>query len=63
MGSAWFAHRDADNRLTHFEMRGPAYRGSCRGGTKTLFRLPGGQYPSRLVLRRSADRRAQRRRS
>jgi hypothetical protein len=50
MGSAWFAHRDATNQLTHFEMRGPAYRHSAKGGTKTLFRLPGGPDPSRFVL-------------
>jgi hypothetical protein len=42
-GSAWFAHRDGAGRLTGMEMRGPAWRGFSAGGTKTLFRLPGGQ--------------------
>ena len=41
-GSAWFAHRDAAGALTGIEMRGPAWRGFSAGGTKTLFRLPGG---------------------
>jgi Toprim-like/Protein of unknown function (DUF3991) len=38
-GSAWFAHRDADGAVTHVEIRGPDYKGSLRGGTKTLFQL------------------------
>ena len=41
-GSAWFAHRDGAGRVTGIEMRGPAWRGFSAGGTKTLFRLPGG---------------------
>ncbi len=41
-GSAWFAHRDSAGRLTGIEMRGPAWRGFSAGGSKTLFRLPGG---------------------
>jgi hypothetical protein len=40
-GSAWFAHRANDGRLTGIEMRGPRYRGFSPNGTKTLFRLPG----------------------
>jgi hypothetical protein len=40
-GSAWFAHRDDAGRLTHIEIRGPAFKGSVRGGTKTLFCLTG----------------------
>ena len=40
-GSAWFAHRANDGRLTGIEMRGPWYRGFTTDGTKTLFRLPG----------------------
>ena len=40
-GSAWFAHRDKEGRLTGIEMRGPEYRGFSPGGEKTLFRLPG----------------------
>ncbi len=42
-GSAWFAHRDDAGILTGIEMRGPAWRGFSAGGSKTLFRLPGGQ--------------------
>jgi hypothetical protein len=38
-GCAWFAHRDADGAVTHVEIRGPDYRGSLKGGTKTLFRF------------------------
>ena len=36
-GSAWFAHRDA-GVISHVEIRGPDYKGSLRGGRKTLFR-------------------------
>ena len=35
-GSAWFAHR-IDGEVTHVEVRSATYRGSLRGGTKTLF--------------------------
>jgi hypothetical protein len=41
-GSAWFAHRDGAGLLTGIEMRGPEWRGFSAGGSKTLFRLPGG---------------------
>jgi hypothetical protein len=41
-GSAWFAHRDGAGLLTGIEMRGPAWRNFSAGGSKTLFRLPGG---------------------
>ena len=37
--NAWFAHRDEDGAVTHVEIRGPDYKGSLRGGTKTLFRF------------------------
>jgi hypothetical protein len=37
-GSAWFAHR-LNGRVTHVEIRGPAYKGSLTGGHKTLFRF------------------------
>ena len=40
-GSAWFAHRDNEGAITHVEVRGATYKGSLKGGTKTLFRLPG----------------------
>jgi Protein of unknown function (DUF3991)/Toprim-like len=45
-GSAWFAHRDGAGCLTGIEMRGSDYRNFSAGGSKTLFRLPGG--PGRL---------------
>jgi hypothetical protein len=37
--SAWFAHHSADGAVSHVEIRGPDYKGSLRGGTKTLFRF------------------------
>jgi len=37
--SAWFAHRDQTNLITHVEIRGPTFRGSLRGGAKYLFRF------------------------
>jgi hypothetical protein len=49
-GSAWFAHRDEGGSVTHIEIRGPAFKGSVRGGHKTLFRLAGGQLPKRLAV-------------
>jgi len=50
-GCAWFAHRGDDGTVTHVEIRGPGFRGSLRGGTKTLFRLPGaGPRHCRLVI-------------
>jgi len=38
-GSAWFAHHGAVGAVTHVEVRGPDYKGSLKGGTKTLFRF------------------------
>ena len=49
-GSAWFAHRDEAGHICHVEVRGPDFKGSLRGGTKTLFRLAGGPSPSRLAV-------------
>ena len=50
-GSAWFAHRDDSGNVTHVEIRGPTYKGSLKGGTKTLFRFHGGSSPpARFVL-------------
>jgi hypothetical protein len=40
-GSAWFAHRRR-GELCHVEARGPDWKGSLAGGTKTLF--PFGTY-------------------
>ena len=39
-GGAWFAHRHAA-KIVHIEARGPAFKGSLRGGAKALFCLPG----------------------
>jgi hypothetical protein len=36
--SAWFAHR-RDGVVTHVEIRSRTYKGSLRGGSKTLFRF------------------------
>jgi len=44
-GSAWFAHRDGDNAVIGFEMRGQDFRSFSRGGDKSLFRLQLGQDP------------------
>ena len=44
-GSAWFAHRDATGVVTGIEMRGHDWRNFSAGGSKTLFRLPGGPGP------------------
>ncbi|HVB98123.1 MAG TPA: DUF3991 and TOPRIM domain-containing protein [Candidatus Dormibacteraeota bacterium] len=50
-GSAWFAHRDDSGNVTHVEIRGSTYKGSLKGGTKTLFRFHGGSSPpTRFVL-------------
>ncbi len=50
-GSAWFAHRDDSGKVTHVEIRGSTYKGSLKGGTKTLFRFHGGSSPpARFVL-------------
>ena len=50
-GSAWFAHRDDANTVTHVEIRGPGFKGSLRGGTKSLFRLSGAEpRHTRLVI-------------
>ena len=37
--SAWFAHRHS-GAVTHVEVRGPDFKGSLRGGRRTLFRFP-----------------------
>jgi hypothetical protein len=57
--SAWFAHLDHAGRLSGIEMRGPAWRGFSPGGSKTLFRLPGGapaslRRPTRLAVTEAA---------
>ena len=50
-GSAWFVHRGAGGEVTHVEVRGPDFKGSLTGGTKTLFELAGSnQRHPRLVL-------------
>jgi hypothetical protein len=49
-GSAWFAHRD-QGRVTHVEIRGPEFKGSLKGGDKTLFLFRRGVIPvTRLVI-------------
>ena len=50
-GSAWFAHRDGDDRVTGIEMRGPSYRGFSADGSTSLFRLQlGRDAPTRLAV-------------
>ena len=49
-GSAWFAHRQ-DGAVQHIEVRGPNFKGSLRGGMKTLFQFGGvGEGVSRLAV-------------
>ena len=55
--SAWFAHLDEEGRVTHVDVRGPTYKGSLTGGTKSLFRLPPPHFGSmlpRLVVAEAA---------
>jgi hypothetical protein len=49
-GSAWFAHRAHDGRLSGIEIRGPDFRGFSPGGKKTLFRLHGGEASIRRIV-------------
>jgi hypothetical protein len=49
-GSPWFAHREA-GEVRHVEIRGPDFKGSLKGGHKSLFRLHGSdEPPKRLVI-------------
>ena len=49
-GSAWFAHC-SQGRVTHVEIRGPEFKGSLKGGDKTLFLFRRGLVPvTRLVI-------------
>jgi len=49
-GSPWFAHRDA-GKVRHVEIRGRDFKGSLKGGHKSLFRLRGSNAPPcRLVI-------------
>ena len=49
-GSAWFAHR-ARGHVTHVEIRGLEFKGSLKGGDKTLFLFRRGVAPvKRLVI-------------
>ena len=48
-GSAWFAHRDDGGAVSHIEIRGPDFKGSLRGGRKTLFRFGGSARSLRRV--------------
>lgn len=49
-GSAWFAHRGR-RQVSHVEIRGPSFKGSLKGGHKTLFRFrPGVTETRRLVI-------------
>lgn len=50
-GSAWFAHRHNGGAVTHIEVRGADFKGSVRGGSKTVFRFRTGGAPlARLLL-------------
>ena len=49
----------AAGQVCHIEVRGPDFKGSLRGGTKTLFRLAGGLSTMPAGRARGADRRAE----
>ena len=56
-GSAWFAHFDSAGVVTHVDIRGPTYKGSLTGGSKSLFRFPPSRWTyalPRLVLAEAA---------
>ena len=56
-GSAWFAHLDSASEVTHVDSRGPSYKGSLTGGSKSLFRFPPSRWAHalrRLVLAEAA---------
>jgi len=56
-GSAWFAHLDSASEVTHVDIRGPSYKGSLTGGSKSLFRFPPSRWAHalrRLVLAEAA---------
>ena len=48
--SAWLAYTDDCGAVTHIEIRGPDFKGSVRGGVKSLFRLSGSQRVVRLAV-------------
>lgn len=52
-GTIWGAHRDAAMAVTGWEMRGPNYKGFCKGGRKCLFRI-GEARPERVAVAESA---------
>ncbi len=55
VGSAWFAHLDAEGAVAHVDARGPTYKGSLAGGVKALFCLRASALPPRrLVLAEAA---------
>jgi hypothetical protein len=55
VGSAWFAHVDCAGAVAHVDVRGPTYKGSLRGGAKSLFRLSlNGPPLPRVVLTEAA---------
>ena len=52
-GSAWFAHRDDQGRVSGWEERGAQWRSFSTGGAKTLFRF-GRRSASRLCVTEAA---------
>lgn len=52
-GTVWAGHRDAASTVTGWEMRGPNYKGFCKGGRKRLFRV-GADSPNRVAVTESA---------
>lgn len=55
VGSAWFAHFDAEGVVAHVDVRGPTYKGALTGGAKSMFCLHASGWPRpRLVLAEAA---------
>ena len=55
VGSAWFAHFDAEGVVAHVDVRGPTYKGALTGGAKSMFCLHASGSPRpRLVLAEAA---------
>lgn len=49
-GTAWFAHRSIDGTVTGVNGEGPDFKVMLKGSRKTLYRLPGSDNTSRVVL-------------
>ena len=53
-GTVWAKHRTAQDWTTGWEMRGPAFKGFAKGGTKTLFWIGTPESCNRAAVTESA---------